>query len=334
MSTTLILDERPIELNGFTLRARSARAVGRPTLDQFTAAITFATGAYDASPYWVGDLCNYAEGRKDWAEKLDQAMEVSGLARHTLVKLAYIARRTPPEIRKIAPSISHAEEVAALPTASQRRFLEKATSEGWTKNELRQHVRAAARREVIDGQAQLEGMFRIILADPPWSYSASTPTADATKHYPTMSVEQLCALPVAAHAMTNAVLFMWCTVPLLLQNPGPREVLEAWGFEYKTNRVWDKVIGLPGHYGLQVKHEHLIIGTRGSCLPEVPTPHDDSVLVVRRTDQHSEKPEEIRDWIDRHWTYGPRVELFAREKRKGWQVFGNDARLWSKESKT
>jgi len=329
-STKLILDERPIELHGFKLRARSARPVGRPTIEQWSAAMQFATSTYDATPYWVGDLLNYGESRKDWSEKLDQAMETTGLARHTLTKLAYIARRTDADARRMAPSISHAEEVAALEPPAQKQWLNKATAEGWTKNELRQHLRASQRRNVIEGQAELEGMFRIIYADPPWSYTASTPTADAGKHYPSMTMQEIADLPVQAHSMTDSILFMWVTATVLFENPGPRDVMEAWGFEYKSNRVWDKVIGLPGHYGMQVKHEHLIIGTRGSCLPDVPTPHDDSVLVQRRSDVHSEKPEEVRQWIDRHWTFGPRVELFAREKHKGWHVFGNDARLWSK----
>jgi N6-adenosine-specific RNA methylase IME4 len=178
-------------------------------------------------------------------------------------------------------------------------------------------------------------MYRVIYADPPWSYNDSGATKDgslgkAARHYPSMTIEQLCRLPVQAHAMPDSILFMWVTVPLLLQNPGPREVLEAWGFTYKSNFNWDKVLGMRGHYS-HVTHEHLIVATRGSCLPDAPTPQPKSSQTIRRSDEHSKKPDEFRRLIEKHWTRGPYLELFGRAKVKGWEVFGNDARLWSQD---
>ena len=123
----------------------------------------------------------------------------------------------------------------------------------------------------------------------------------------------------------------WVTAPMLLENPGPREVIEAWGFKPKTGIVWDKVLHNWGHY-VGVYHEHLIIATRGSCMPDVPTPLPDSVQVIRRSGEHSEKPEFFRkEIIERLYTTGPRLELFGRRPVEGWSVFGNDARLWQKE---
>jgi N6-adenosine-specific RNA methylase IME4 len=126
------------------------------------------------------------------------------------------------------------------------------------------------------------------------------------------------------------VLFMWVTAPLLLQNPGPREVIESWGFEPKTGIVWDKVLSAGGHY-VAVKHEHLIICTRGSCTPDRPTPQPDSVQTIRRDGEHSEKPREFRQLIEKLYD-GPYLELFARSTAPGWTVFGNDARLWAEQA--
>ena len=199
-------------------------------------------------------------------------------------------------------------------------------------------MRAARRARVLDGQAVLEGMYRVIYADPPWVYGDSGATVDgslgkAERHYEGLSIADLCKLPVEAHALPDSVLLLWVTAPLLMQNPGPRDVLEAWGFTYKTNLVWDKVLGNYGHY-VHGRHEHLLICTRGSCLPDQPTPSPDSVYTERRSDVHSEKPEGIRTLIQRLYTRGPFLELFGRKRAEGWDVFGNDARLWAQEKAT
>lgn len=321
------LDVRPIELQGFKLRARSARPVGRPSIVNWQAALQFAAAVHEASPYWIGDLLAYAESRDDWREKLSQAMAHTGLSEQTLHNLGYISRRIAEPERAIAPSLSHAAEVAPMDRSDQVRWLDKAKTEGWTRNELRKEIKAASRRKVIEGQAVLEGQYRVIYADPPWKYGDRPPSGSgAQDHYPGMTIEEICSLPVAAHAMPNAVLFMWVTAPFLLLNPGPREVIEAWGFEYKTGGVWDKVLSGGGHY-FAIKHEHLVIATRGSCLPDRPTPSPDSVQTIRRDGEHSEKPEEYRKLIESMYD-GPYLELFGRKKAKGWKVFGNDARLW------
>jgi N6-adenosine-specific RNA methylase IME4 len=145
-----------------------------------------------------------------------------------------------------------------------------------------------------------------------------------------MTIDELCKLPVKAHALENSVLFCWVTAPMLYENPGPREVIEAWGFKSKTGMVWDKVLGNWGHY-VRVHHEHLIIATRGSCMPDSPTPMPDSVQTFRRDGEHSHKPEDFRRIITNLYTRGPYLELFGRRPCEGWSVFGNDARLWAEE---
>jgi N6-adenosine-specific RNA methylase IME4 len=223
-------------------------------------------------------------------------------------------------------------EVAALEPIEQERWLEKAEAEGYTRAELRSEISAARRRSVIKGQAQLAGMYRVIYADPPWRYNdRGAAHGRAESHYSTLSIEDLCKLPVEAHAMPNAALFLWCTAPLLLENPGPREVIEAWGFTYKANFVWHKVLGMPGAYN-RVVHEHLLVATRGNGRPDVPTPQPLSVITLRRSDEHSAKPAEVRQMIERHYTIGPYLELFGRERAEGWTVFGDDAKLWSAQA--
>ena len=169
------------------------------------------------------------------------------------------------------------------------------------------------------------GRYRVIYADPPWWYG--TPQHGKTEqvatlgtHYPSMKTGAICDLPVGDMAADNAVLFLWATSPLLFE---AKAVIDAWGFTYKASIVWDKVLHNVGHY-VSVRHEFLLICTRGSCLPDSDKLHD-SVVSIERT-AHSAKPEQFRDIIDEMYTpvKGDRLELFARAATpKHWASWGN-----------
>jgi N6-adenosine-specific RNA methylase IME4 len=328
----LLFDKRPIEIGKFRLGARSASPIGRPSLEGWRAALEFACASHEGSPYWIGDLMAYSDSREDWRDKIDQAMVVTGLALQTLKNLGYISRHVEEHERLLAPTPAHAAEVASLERPEQTKYLENARAEGLTVREMRLQIRADRRRRIIDGQAQLEGMYRVIYADPSWPYGDRPPSGvGVEEHYPTMTIEDLCKLPVQAHALPDSVLLMWTTAPVILQHPGPREVGEAWGFTYKQQYIWDKVERNWGNY-TGGNHEILTIWTRGSCLPDVQIDLPDSVQVIRKSEVHSAKPEEFRRLIEKHWTHGPYLELFGRERVEGWAVFGNDARLWAQEA--
>lgn len=162
--------------------------------------------------------------------------------------------------------------------------------------------------------------YRVIYADPPWSYNDKQNIevlGGAEKHYLTMPLNDICKLPVPAE--DNAVLFIWVTSPML---EDCFKVINAWGFKYKTSFVWDKVAHNMGHYN-SVRHEFLLICTRGSCTPDVAKLFD-SVVSIERT-EHSRKPKEFRDMIDTLYPIGNRLEMFAREAPDGWDVWGNMA---------
>ena len=329
---------RRSELRPFTigdhyhLTATALEVKGRPSFDDHAAAGVFIKGTHRASGFWLADWMRYGESRSDWADKLAQVVDATGLSEKTARNVRAVGAIDPSR-RRDGVEFGHHEAVAALTPQEQITWLERAEVEGWGVRELRVHIRAHKRTKIIEGQAVLSGMYRVIYADPPWLYRDSAPTVDgslgkAERHYPGMTIAELIELPVKAHAHKDSILFCWVTATMLYENPGPRDVIEAWGFTPKTGRVWDKVLGMPGHYATHVTHEHLIIATRGHCLPDVPTPQDKSVLVERRGDEHSGKPESMRRWIDQHWTFGPKLELFGRERVEGWDVFGNDARLW------
>lgn len=329
----------PIKLNGFILSEKGCKPErgAKPSLADYQGTFDFVTRVEKFAGFWLVDLIRYFDTRPEWRKHVDQIIDSEVLTEKSVKQYRYLGKHMlDTDDRVDGVDFGNHAVVASMPAKEQTKWLEKSRDQGWTQSELRDNIRASERVKVIDGQAKLSGMFRIIYADPPWSYGDSGATVDgslgkAERHYPTMTIEELCKLPVKAHALDDSLLAMWVTAPLLLQNPGPREVLEAWGFTYKTNYVWDKVLGMRGHYS-HVVHEHLVIATRGSCLMDVPTPQPKSVQTIRRTAdyKHSQKPDEFRQIIETHWNRGPYLELFGRKRVPGWEVFGNDSRLWSK----
>ena len=166
-----------------------------------------------------------------------------------------------------------------------------------------------------------DGKYNIIYADPPWKYADKLIDGygAADHHYPQMTIDELCELPVQDLAGDNSVLFIWVTSPLL---EDVFEIIKAWGFQYKTSFVWDKVKHNYGHYN-SVRHELLLVCTHGSYTPEVAELFD-SVQTIERSNRHSQKPQEFRTIIDTLYPSGKRIELFAREMVPGWEVWGNE----------
>lgn len=162
-----------------------------------------------------------------------------------------------------------------------------------------------------------EGEFDIIYADPPWRYDFSKSDNRAIENqYPTMEVSEICKLKVPA--AENSVLFLWGTAPKLLEAV---EVIKAWGFQYKTNAVWDKRrIGM-GYY-FRIQHEHLFIATKGT--PGVPgeKARPDSIFSQAKT-EHSTKPNIVYEMIEAAYPDKKYLELFARTKRNNWTAWGN-----------
>lgn len=185
--------------------------------------------------------------------------------------------------------------------------------------ELRREQRKEERQEVEPPK----GKYRVIYADPPWNYGDKRDgrTTGAEDHYPSMTIEELCEMPVKDITEDDAVLFLWVTSPLL-EECFP--IIRAWGFKYKTSFVWDKIKHNMGHYN-SVRHELLLVCTKGSCKPDNVKLYD-SVQSIEKTD-HSRKPEEFRAIIDDIYTYGNKIELFARKPVDGWEAWGNEPNI-------
>ena len=193
-----------------------------------------------------------------------------------------------------------------------------------TVNLLREGERAQRDDELAQREVSWpEGKHAVLYADPPWRYEhppIGASNRSIENHYPTMDLDEICALPVGEVAADDAVLFMWATAPKLAEC---FEVITAWGFTYRTCMVWVKDrIGMGYHARNQ--HEILLIAKRGQFAPPAPADRPSSVVNAPRG-EHSAKPEVFYELIERMYPDAPKVELFARKQRDGWASFGNQA---------
>lgn len=157
--------------------------------------------------------------------------------------------------------------------------------------------------------------YGTIYADPPWRYDNSAARAAVGDKYPTMSVEEICLLPVGNLAADRAHLHMWVTNAFLFQ---AWRIFEAWGFVFKSTFVWVKPRMGCGNYWRN-SHEILLTGTKGAL---VGISKSEMSWVSRQRASHSDKPDEVRARIEK-LSPGPRLELFGRREIPGWMVFGN-----------
>ena len=168
--------------------------------------------------------------------------------------------------------------------------------------------------------------YNIIYADPPWSYSDKGCNGNADEHYQTMTITDICKMPVSDIADKNCIVFMWATYPMLKE---AIKVIEAWGFTYKSIAFqWVKQNRSGNGYFFGLGR-----WTRGNtepCLLAVkgkPKRISASVgqLIFSPLRQHSQKPDETRDKIVELMGDLPRIELFARQRADGWDAWGNEA---------
>ncbi|HUB64125.1 MAG TPA: MT-A70 family methyltransferase [Methylocella sp.] len=173
--------------------------------------------------------------------------------------------------------------------------------------------------------------FNTILADPPWRFQNKTgkvaPEHRRLSRYATMSLDEICELPLAGIAAPTAHLYLWCPNALL---PDGLRVMAAWGFTYKANIVWHKVRKDGGSDGRGVGFyfrnvtELILFGTRGKGAHTLPPGRTQVNYLATRKREHSRKPDEQYPLIE-SCSPGPYLELFGRGTRPRWETWGNQA---------
>jgi N6-adenosine-specific RNA methylase IME4/ParB-like chromosome segregation protein Spo0J len=234
-------------------------------------------------------------------------------------------------VERGAVSVSAAADVATLPAQEQQEIVARGEHEILrTARDIRARQAEIRRAERIERLAAIcnqnapfpsDRRYAVLYADPPWHFEVYNEESGieraAGNHYPTMSLDEICAMPILNLASPDAALFMWTTAPHLRES---FDVLVAWGFEYKTNIVWVKdKIGLG--YFVRNQHELLLVATRGDMPSPSPANRPPSVISAPRR-EHSRKPDEAYALIEAMYPALPKLEMFARQRRPGWDVWG------------
>jgi len=195
-----------------------------------------------------------------------------------------------------------------------------------SERDLFERIEPAARSVSAPSNCSL---FRCIVADPPWEYPDGFATQSRTHGkwegevknkplpYPSMTLGEIKALPVAGMADKDCRLWLWTTNKYL---PDAFGVMKSWGFCYRQTLTWHKSDGNMGGC-VAPNSEFLIVGVKGS--PGVVKKWPTSVVKLPQSKKHSKKPEEFR-WLIEQVSIGPYLEMFARRKRLGWQTWGNE----------
>lgn len=217
------------------------------------------------------------------------------------------------------------QHMAAIPEAEFEQHVAKTKAAGKelsTAGVLRLGINGRRDSKLAEIALTLDKQYGIIYADPPWRYEhppMGSTRRSIERHYPTLSLEEICALPVSELAALDSLLYLWATAPKLREC---LQVMDAWEFHYRTHFVWVKdKIGTGYHNRNQ--HELLLVGKRGEIPPPPESERVSSVLISPRG-RHSEKPPQVYDWLDNWYPGIPKIELFARNRRKGWEAWGNE----------
>ena len=182
--------------------------------------------------------------------------------------------------------------------------------------------------------------FSTILADPPWQFQNRTgkmaPEHKRLSRYPTLKLQEIKDLPVEAIAEDRAHLYLWVPNALLAEG---MQVMEHWGFKYKTNLIWYKIRkdGGPDRRGVGFYFrnvtEMILFGVRGKNIRTLQPGRSQENIISSRKREHSRKPDEQYDLIE-SCSWGPFLELFGRGTREGWTTWGNQAEEYSPDWET
>ncbi|QMV03985.1 hypothetical protein GHV40_00930 [Devosia sp. D6-9] len=291
-----------------------------------------------------------------------QAAQIVGTPVANVERAQAVKKTGAPElvdsVRKGDVAVSAALEIAKLPVTEQLDVLRSADPRALSRiaRERREKVQLQKRDSRQQRQVELanklmalpEKKYGVIYADPEWRFKAYSDASgmdrSADNHYPTSALIELMQRDVRSIAAKDCVLFMWATVPMLIEAIC---VLDAWGFllinrdpetgflmpdksrcGYVSHWAWLKQRIITGYWN-RGKHEVLLIAKRGNPVApamgeQLPSWLDDMAIEADAT-QHSVKPDVFAEWIERLWPDTPKIELNARRKRPGWDVWGLEA---------
>lgn len=265
--------------------------------------------------WWLGDWLNYGEAT--YGEKYSQALEATEYEYQTLADASYVSSAVHFSRRLENLSFWFHREVASLEPQDQDRFLDLAESQNLTIRELRQQVKDFKKPKLSEINPLPKGIYQTIVADPPWRLDCAEQKSGIYA-YQMMDTEEIKALApeIDQRSAENCHLYLWAINPML---PEAFDVMDAWGFEYKSIITWIKPHFGTGHY-FRGQTEHLLFGLRGNLKILV---NNAPTFFEAPKGKHSTKPDIAYENI-RIWSPGQRLALFERKQRKDFDCWINE----------
>lgn len=263
--------------------------------------------------FWIGDCLKYREQK--WG-MYDDIAEETGYDKGTLKNIKMVSDAIKPSFRNDDLSFSHHMQVAPLTPAKQEKYLAKAVENDWSVRELRQEIKEHETKKNIIELPIPEGKYSIIVIDPPWPYGTEydKDSRRVASPYPELSISELEKMVMPA--ADNASLWLWTTHRFLWD---AKHLMDLWGFEYKATVVWNKEkMGMGAWFRMQC--EFCLVGIKGH--PKWNLTNQRDILSVPRG-EHSVKPMEFYKMVE-GITEGKKLDIFARGKKTGWSVYGNE----------
>ncbi len=294
---------------------------GKPTEEEYNEAFRRLSLIETAQSWWYGDLAN---AREKYYGSLKEVAERHGKDYNSLHVCQYVASRY--ELVSRLTTLGFKYHQIAAPLEDRLDWLKRAQENKWSTRTLELEINKAKRRQLL----LPEGIYDVIYADPPWQYcNAIQKWGPAELHYPTMNIQEICkykdsnGTQVQEKFADDAILFLWVTNPFL-RDAFP--IIDAWGFEYKTNIVWVKTdLKRPGSgFWVRGRHELLFICSKGSFLPDQREREPIGSIIEAPVEEHSKKPERVYEIIEKMYPEGRYLELFARNTRENWVSWGNE----------
>jgi N6-adenosine-specific RNA methylase IME4 len=307
---------KALELGKFEASPVGLVVKGKPTYDEWASCGQVLSHIEKGRLWWLGDWLRY--GEQNWGEMYSQAMDETGAAYQSCADAKWVCECFAEFSRRREKlSFAHHREVAPLSKEEQELWLNTAEQQGLSKQELREQIRQSKK---LIAPPLPAGTYSVIYADPPWPVESmvldkwESPLSDK---YPTMTLEEIENLKVPEIAAQDCSLFLWTTHTFL---PNAFDVIEKWGFKYHACITWDKGGGWT-LCGIHRRTEFCLFAYKGTINlsqegDAIPT------LISEAKREHSKKPDILYEYIEKK-TPKPRIELFARKKRTGWAVWGN-----------
>jgi N6-adenosine-specific RNA methylase IME4 len=318
--TIQLTPEKDIIYSGFKLHKNGLQAIGTPSFEQWQECGDFIKKSNGAVHFWIGDWLNY--GERTWGEMYSQALDETSFEYGTLRNDKYISDKMQLSLRNDNLTFGHAQILVSLPDKEKMFWVNELSKQPMPIRELRERIKEKRKLE-LPSPTTPKTKYETIVIDPPWPVEfmqLQMRPNQVIMPYPTMTIDELKAFTLVKDiADENCNLFIWTTHTYL---PDTFSILEAWGFKYHVCLTWNKTNGR-SLFGFNRMTEFVVYAHKGNITVNQRGEFIDTIF-TEKLREHSRKPDVFYEMIKKNTPDQRRIDIFSREKRDGFDQWGNE----------